>query len=110
VATAGSCVGNVTAVSHCEFQQRCIHLACDEGNAFDSDIDSVLEDNSPCDAEVECRGVIAIVDGSFSCTGHNDKGQIAVGSFWNPTNAAGAAQETEVPGVCTAQWKATPDN
>jgi hypothetical protein len=83
---------------------------CDEGNAFDSDIDSTLEDNTPCDAEVECRGVIAIVDGSFSCTGHNDKGQIAVGSFWNPTNAAGTAQETEVPSVCTAQWKATPDN
>jgi hypothetical protein len=83
---------------------------CDEGNAFDSDIDSMLESGGPCDAEVECRGVIAIVDGSFSCTGNDAKGQIAVGSFWNPTNAAGTAQETELPGVCTAQWKATPDN
>ena len=83
---------------------------CDEGNAFDSDIDSMLENGSPCDAEVECRGVIAIVDGSFSCTGNSDKGQITVGSFWNPTNATGTAQETELPGVCTAKWNAVPDN
>jgi hypothetical protein len=83
---------------------------CDEGNAFDSDIDSTLENGLPCDAEVECRGVIAIVDGQFSCTGNSDKKQIAVGSFWNPTNAAGTAQETELPGVCTAQWKALPQD
>jgi hypothetical protein len=83
---------------------------CEGGNAFVANIDSMLEDGGACVAEVECRGVIAIVDGSFSCTGDSDENQIAVGSFWNPTNAAGTAQETESSGVCTAQWKAVPQN
>jgi len=80
---------------------------CDSGRAFDSDIDTVREDGTPCDAEVQCQGVIAIVDGSFSCT---SSGEIAVGTFLNPTSAAGTAQESESSGVCTAEWTATPDN
>ena len=80
---------------------------CDNGRAFDSDIDTVREDGTPCDAEVQCQGVIAIVDGSFSCT---SSGEIAVGTFLSPTSAAGVAQETETSSVCIAEWTATPDN
>ena len=80
---------------------------CDSNRSFDADIDSVTEGGNPCDAEVECQGVIAIVDGSFSCT---DSGAIAVGTFTSPTTASGVAQESESSGVCTANWTATPDN
>ena len=81
---------------------------CDEGNAFGSDIDAVHDDNTPCDAEVECKGVVAIVNGTFTCN-CDEEGQVATGSFWNPTNATGAALESETSGVCLAKWDATPD-
>jgi hypothetical protein len=81
---------------------------CDNGRAFDSDIDSVNSVNGdPCDAEVQCQGVIAIVDGSFSCT---STGEIAFGTFTSNTSASGAAQEAETVGVCLGEWTATPDN
>ena len=81
---------------------------CDEGNAFDSDISGLTETGFTCDAEVECKGVIAIVDGSFSCNG-DEEGEIAAGSFWNPTNAAGSALDAEDSGVCLGNWQAVPD-
>ena len=86
---------------------------CNGGKAFDSDINSTDQNGALCDAEVECYGVIAIVNNSFSCT--DKEGQaIAVGSWSNGSNAAGAAQETEMNGditsICTANWTATPDS
>jgi len=81
---------------------------CNNGRAFDSDIDSVNSVTGvACDAEVQCQGVIAIVDGSFSCT---SSGEIAVGTFTSNTSASGAAQEAELSGVCLGQWTAAPDN
>ena len=80
--------------------------SCDNGRAFDSDIDSTNSNGQPCDAEVQCQGVIAIVDGSFSCT---SSGEIAVGSFLSDSSAAGAAQEIETPEVCQAEWTASPE-
>ena len=82
---------------------------CDEGNAFDSDINSTDQNGALCDAEVECTGVIAIVDNGFSCTNDHGK-EIAVGSFVNGSSAAGSAQETENTSICTANWTAAPDN
>lgn len=82
---------------------------CDSGRAFDSDINSTDQNGSLCDAEVECDGVIAIVDNGFSCTNKEGR-EIAVGSFINGSSAAGVAQETENTSVCTANWSATPDS
>ena len=82
---------------------------CDSSRAFDSDINSVDQNGSSCDAEVECDGVFAIIDNGFTCTNKEGR-EIAVGSFVNGNSAAGAAQETENTSICTAQWTATPDN
>ena len=81
---------------------------CGEGNAFDVDISGLTENGFTCNAEVECKGVIAIVDGSFSCNG-DEEGEIAAGSFWNPTNAAGSAVDAESSGACLGNWTAVPD-
>jgi len=86
---------------------------CNGGKAFDSDINSTDQNGSLCDAEVECSGVIAIINNGFSCNNKEGR-EIAIGSFVNGSSAAGAAQETEINGditsVCTANWTATPDS
>lgn len=83
---------------------------CDGGrSAFDSDINSVDQNGTQCDAEVECPGTYAIINNGFSCSNKEGR-EIAVGSFVNGMSAAGAAQETEGESVCTANWTAAPDN
>ena len=64
------------------------------------------EHGAICDVEVETRGTIAIIDGSFA---YSQGGESIIGTFTSPTSATGVAQEVE-NSTCTGTWIVSPDN
>jgi hypothetical protein len=85
-----------------------VGTTCDLNLAFDSNLNGLSTEGGLCEAEVECEGTWAIVEGSFYCESSNE---IAVGSFISATEASGLAQESEgaFDESCVAPWVATPD-
>lgn len=84
---------------------------CDQGAAFDSNLDNGKENGlgGDCGVEADCEGVWKITAGSFHCAA--DLGTLVVGQFDSFTSASGKAFEGEggKSDYCVANWSATPD-
>lgn len=86
-----------------------IGSTCDQGNAFDSNLNGLNNDLNECDVEADCEGVWKIEDGTFSCV--TELGTLVVGTFESSTSASGLAFEGEsgVGDFCSAGWSASPN-
>jgi hypothetical protein len=82
---------------------------CDQGNAFDSNLDGINNEGNDCGVEVDCEGKWAIEDGTFNCV--SNLGTLAVGTFTSATTIVGLAIEGEggFNDYCTAVWSASPN-
>jgi hypothetical protein len=82
---------------------------CDEGLAFDSNLQGLNGNANTCGVEAECRGKWTINNGTFNCV--SEAGTLAIGNFASANSATGVAIEGEVghDDICTAAWTASPD-
>jgi len=80
---------------------------CDDGHALDVEVNGTTAGGGQCEAEVECNGVVAIVDNGFSCSGDGGR---TIATFNNPTSMSGVVQESDDGQLCTANYSAQPNN
>jgi hypothetical protein len=86
-----------------------IGSTCDQGAAFDSNLDGLNTKGNSCGVEADCEGFWTINNGTFNCV--SDIGTLAIGNFASANSATGVAIEGEagVNDVCTAVWAASPN-
>jgi len=86
-----------------------IGSTCDQGHAFDSNLDGISNNIEDCGVEASCEHDWEIKDGTFNCV--SELGTLAIGKFNPNGTASGWAWEGQAGDndVCAAPWTATPD-